>query len=166
MYYEFCFVVEGISMNDSAAVEQIVERYDGQLSSIKGTHRIDAGAEGQDAVRAALELADEMSLAIPGLRILRTDPELVGVADIAELCQRSRQNVQQWVDGERNAEVPFPSHEGTVGRSLAWRWGDVNTWLDHIGLGDGVARPTREESLRIDLALLERLNSSKDPGAA
>src|SRR5690606_25017056 len=68
---------------------------------------------------------------------------------------RSRQNVAQWVNGERHAVAgrPFPAPEGTVGRSLVWRWAEVNRWLEHIGASDGVARPSREDSLIVDLML-------------
>jgi hypothetical protein len=44
--------------------------------------------------------------------------------------------------------------EGTAGRSLIWRWADVNDWLTPLGLGDGAARPTRAEATLIDAMLL------------
>jgi hypothetical protein len=44
--------------------------------------------------------------------------------------------------------------EGTAGRSLVWRWADVNGWLTPLGLGDGAVRPTRADTALIDVMLL------------
>ncbi|MGW3570539.1 hypothetical protein ACWDSL_42870 [Streptomyces sp. NPDC000941] len=90
---------------------------------------------------------------MPALRIIRLDPELVGVGDIAERTGRSRQNVLQWVGGERRGDQPFPEPEGSVGRSQVWRWAEGNQWLNLIGVGEGASAPLREEALLIDLML-------------
>jgi predicted DNA-binding transcriptional regulator AlpA len=85
----------------------------------------------------------------------RLDPELVGISDIAQRIGHSRQNVQQWVNGERNGSRPFPAPEGCAGRSLVWRWADVNEWLRPLGVSDEAVRPSREEAARIDVMLLD-----------
>jgi predicted DNA-binding transcriptional regulator AlpA len=92
--------------------------------------------------------------------VLRLDPDLVGISDIADRAGHSRQNVQQWASGERNAGRPFPPPEGAAGRSLVWRWAEVNAWLKPLGLDDRATRPTREESLFIDVALVQGMRSS------
>jgi hypothetical protein len=47
-----------------------------------------------------------------------------------------------------------PALELTAGRSLIWRWANVDDWLTPLGLGDGAARPTRAEATLIDAMLL------------
>jgi hypothetical protein len=100
----------------------------------------------------ACKIASEL----PGLKILRLDPDLVGIPDIAQRTGRTRQSVQQWVAGERNASRPFPLSEGSAGRALVWRWADINEWLKPLGLDDHAIWPTRAESAYIDAILLER----------
>jgi predicted DNA-binding transcriptional regulator AlpA len=153
MEYEFLFVVEGITLDDDHAVGVIVDTFDGLLSWHCGVHRLAVSVDGADAMDALLTLLRQLSDKVPALRVLRLDPDLVGVRDIAERTGRSRQNVQQWVSGDRNAGHPFPPPEGAAGRSLVWRWAEVNAWLAPLGLADQATRPTREESLRIDHAL-------------
>lgn len=154
--YEFLFVVDGVSVDDDGAVAILTETFDGLLSWNRGVHRLAVAVEGTDATNALQNLLRRLDSELPALRILRLDPDLVGVSDIAERTGHSRQNVQQWVTGERNAGRAFPSPEGTAGRSLVWRWTDVNEWLKPLGLDDQVMRPTREESILLDFALMER----------
>ena len=152
--FDFCLVVEGVSIDDDAAASVLSEKFDAVLSWHRGTHRLAVTGDGADALDAFHDLFCRLSLELPALRITRLDPDLVGAADIAARVDRSRQNVQQWVDGQRNAGTPFPAPEGVAGRSPVWRWAEVNAWLRAMSLSDGEVQPTREESLRIDLDLL------------
>jgi predicted DNA-binding transcriptional regulator AlpA len=163
--YEFVFVVDGVSTDDDKAVSIIIDSVDGLLSWNRGLHRLTVSGEGADAMDALQRLLHRLSPTLPGLRILRLDPDLVGVSDIAERTGHSRQNVQQWVAGERNADRAFPPPEGTAGRSLVWRWADINDWLKPLGFDDQTIRPTREESVLIDLALIKRNNFSQVGGS-
>ncbi|HVA10383.1 MAG TPA: DUF4287 domain-containing protein [Acidimicrobiales bacterium] len=153
--YEFLFVVDGVSVEDDSFVGIITEHFDGLLSWNRGLHRLAISGTGADAMGACLGLVTEIQALIPGMRILRLDPDLVGIPDIAERTGHTRQNVQQWVNGERNADRPFPPPEGSAGRSLVWRWHEVNEWLRPLGLDDQTLRPTREESVWLDAALIE-----------
>jgi predicted DNA-binding transcriptional regulator AlpA len=157
--YEFLLVVDGVSVDDDGAVAIITDTFDGLLSSNRGLHRLAVAGEGTNAADALQNLLRQFASDLPALRILRQDPDLVGVSDIAERTGHSRQNVQQWVTGERNAERPFPAPEGTAGRSFVWRWADINEWLKPLGLDDHAVRPTREESILLDFALLEWHNA-------
>lgn len=150
--YEFTFVLDGISLDDDA-VQTLTEELDALLSSSHGTVRMTAAGQGADAVTAAMATASRARDLVPGLRVLRLDRDLVGVADIAERTGRTRQNVNQWVHGDRREETPFPPPEGTVGRSLVWLWAEVDEWLREAGLGDGENRPTRAEMADIDFLL-------------
>lgn len=159
MEYEFLLVINGVSVDDDRVVADIVGIFDGVLSWNRGVQRLAVSSDGTDAMDALQGFLRKIATAVPALRILRLDPDLVGVSDIAERTGHSRQNVQQWVSGERNADRPFPPPEGTAGRSLVWRWADVNDWLRPLGLDDQTMRPTREEFARIDVALIEWNNA-------
>jgi predicted DNA-binding transcriptional regulator AlpA len=161
--YEFLFVVDGVSVDDDRAVTTITGTFDGLLSWNRGVHRLAVSSEGVDAMDAFERLFRRITPAVPGLRILWLDPDLVGIPDIAERTGHSRQNVQQWVSRERNADRPFPPPEGSAGRSLVWQWADVNEWLKPLSLDDQSARPTREESVLINAALVNRNNASQTP---
>ena len=156
MEFEFQFVVDGVSIDDDDVVTALAEEFDALLSWHRGTHLLSVAAEGSTAVDAAQRLLPNLVKAVPTLRVLHLDPDLVGVVDIANRTGRSRQNVQQWVDGIRQGETSFPRHEGAVGRSLAWRWADVDAWLKPLGLDDGELRPTRDEATLIDVILVQR----------
>jgi hypothetical protein len=153
--YEFLFVVEGVSMDDGEAVTLLTDAFDGVLSWNRGLYRLAVSGAGRDSREAAARLVSSLAGALPGMRVVRLDLELVGISDIAQRIGHSRQNVLQWVNGERNGSRPFPAPEGCAGRSLVWRWADVNEWLGPLGVGDEAVRPSRDEAARIDVMLLD-----------
>ncbi|MET8325440.1 hypothetical protein [Streptomyces sp. NPDC005181] len=154
MEYEFLFVVDGVSVDDDLAVGVIFDEFDGLLTRHRDKHLLDLAECGDGAIDAAHRLVVRLRKELPQLRLLRLDPDLVGVSDIAERTGRSRQNVLQWVNGERHTGAgTFPEPEGTVGRSLVWRWAEINTWLAGIGEQVGDAGATREDALHIDFML-------------
>jgi predicted DNA-binding transcriptional regulator AlpA len=153
--YEFVLVVDGVSTEDDEAVAILTDAFDGVLSWNRGLYRLAVSGTGRDSYEAASRLVSRLTAAQPGLKIVRLDPELVGISDIAQRIGHSRQNVQQWVNGERNRSRPFPAPEGCAGRSLVWRWADVNEWLRPLGVSDEAVRPSREEAARIDVMLLD-----------
>jgi predicted DNA-binding transcriptional regulator AlpA len=153
--YEFVLVVDGVSINDDEALAILADAFDGVLSWNRGLYRLAVSGPGRDIYEAARRLVSRLAVALPGLRVVRLDPELVGISDIAQRIGHSRQNVLQWVNGERNGSRRFPAPEGCAGRSLVWRWADVNEWLRPLGVDDEAVRPTREEAARIDVMLLD-----------
>jgi predicted DNA-binding transcriptional regulator AlpA len=155
MEYQFLLVVADVSADDSDAVTAITEHLQGVFSSQHGVRRLAVPSDGATVMEAIRNLLHLITEAAPGLRLVRLDPDLVGVPDIAERTGHTRQNVQQWVNGERNGDRPFPPPEGSAGRSLVWRWAEVNAWLRPLGLDDQAIRPTREESAFLDVALIE-----------
>ena len=154
--YEFLFVVDDVSIDDDEAMVILADAFDGVLSWNRGLYRLAVSSLGRDSREAAATLVSRLVAALPGFRVVRLDPELVGISDIAQRIGHSRQNVLQWVNGERNGSRPFPAPEGCVGRSLVWRWADVNEWLRPLGVGDEAVRPSREDATRIDGMLLDR----------
>ncbi|MFD0290843.1 helix-turn-helix transcriptional regulator [Streptomyces sp. NPDC127118] len=154
MEYEFLFVVDGVGVDDDVAVGIIFDEFDGLLTRHRGKHLLDVSEAGDSAIDAAHRLVVRLHQELPSLRLLRLDPDLVGVSDIAERTGRSRQNILQWVNGERRHDGRvFPDPEGTVGRSLVWRWAEINAWLVGIGESVGDAGATREDALHIDFML-------------
>ncbi|QNP62637.1 helix-turn-helix transcriptional regulator [Streptomyces genisteinicus] len=164
MEYEFHFVVDGIDVEDDAAFAVVHEVFGGVLTRHRDRHFLDVSESGANAIDAAHRIVVRLRTSLPALRLLRVDPDLVGVSDIAERAGRTRQNVQQWLSGERRQDkLPFPDPEGIAGRSPVWRWGDVNAWLAQFGEGDDVHPPTREEALTIDF-LLPKWQRTLDDG--
>ncbi|MGX2997039.1 helix-turn-helix transcriptional regulator [Streptomyces sp. JNUCC 64] len=154
MDYDFTFVVSGVDVDDRAAVDALLERCDALLARAGGVDLLSVTGSGDSALRAALDAVAAARAVVPHLRALRLDRDLVGVHEIAERTGRTRQNVSQWIAGDRKAKgEPFPTAEGTVGRSRAWLWSEVNQWLATHGLDDGAAYPTRAETAEIDVAL-------------
>jgi hypothetical protein len=152
--YEFLLVVDGVSVDDEQVVSRLTDTFDGVLSWNLGIHRLAVCGEGRSAIEALEKLRPRLASEVPSLRLLRLDPDLVGVSDIADRIGRSRQNVQQWVTSERHAQQPFPPPEGSAGRSPVWRWAEVNEWLKPLGIDDHMLWPTREEAAFIDVALM------------
>ncbi|MEU5364860.1 hypothetical protein ABZ354_15455 [Streptomyces sp. NPDC005925] len=154
MDYDFTFVVAGVSVDDQAAVDALRDRCDAMLARAGGLDLLSITGSGESGVHAAFRAVSTARAAVPQLKVLRLDRDLVGVNEIAERTGRSRQNVSQWIAGERKVQgSPFPAPEGTVGRSRAWLWSEVNRWLAAHGLDDGAAYPTRKEMAEIDVAL-------------
>jgi predicted DNA-binding transcriptional regulator AlpA len=160
MDYDFTFVVSGVDVDDQAAVDALLESCDALLARAGGVDLLSITGSGDSAIEAALTVVSAAQAAVPQLKVCRLDRDLVGVHEIAERTGRSRQNVSQWIAGERKAQgEPFPAAEGTVGRSQAWLWSEVNQWLATHGLDDGVAYPTRTEMAQIDVALALSVSS-------
>lgn len=153
--YEFTFVVSGATVDDEHIVDALEEQFDAMLFRGGGMDLLTVSSEGPNPMEAASRVCREILSAIPGLRFERLDRGLVGITEIAERTGRSRQNVSQWIKGERQAEQPpFPPSEGTVGRSQAWLWAEVNEWLRPLGLDDGFTYPNRDEIAIIDALLV------------
>ena len=157
MDFEVTFVVSGATVDDDDAVEAL-EAIDAMLFRGAGVDLLTMTGVGDNAVVAARTAAVEAINLVPRLRVHRVDRDLVGVPEIAERIGRSRQNVSQWIKGERQVEAgPFPQPEGTAGRSKVWLWSEVNAWLREVGLDDGNNYPTRSDMTLIDHALLTML---------
>jgi predicted DNA-binding transcriptional regulator AlpA len=152
--YDFTFVVSGVDVDDQTAVDALQDECDALLARAGGVDLLMITGTGDSAVEAALTAVSAAQAAVPQLQVCRLDRDLVGVHEIAERTGRSRQNVSQWISGTRKAQgAPFPAPEGTVGRSQAWLWSEVNRWLAAHGLDDGAMYPTRKEMAAIDVAL-------------
>lgn len=79
------------------------------------------------------------------MRLVEAAPDLVGLADVAEMTGMSRQNMRKLMLTHA-VDFPQPMHEGSP--SL-WHLGDVLAWL------------SGREGYSIDPALLETANTAK-----
>lgn len=154
MEYEFTFVVDGATVDDDEAVSRLEDKLDAMLARGAGLNLLTISCEGDSAIEAAVQAAEQARTCVPGLKILRLDRDVVGVAEIAERTERSLQNVHQWTRGERlNRGTPFPAPEGTAGRVHVWLWSEINEWLRQHGLDDGLNYAGRLDMARIDAIL-------------
>ncbi|WP_131740355.1 helix-turn-helix transcriptional regulator [Actinomadura roseirufa] len=163
MEYGFIFVVEGATVEDIDTADLLSEQLDAMLARGGGVDLLDVAAEGENAFEAAMHASRAIRALVPQLCLLRLDRELVGIQDIADRVGVTRQNVHQWIRGERRNDERFPQAEGTVGRTQAWLWTEVNAWLERIDKGDGVLRPNRYEMAEIDAALYNSLDAKTAP---
>jgi hypothetical protein len=156
--YEFTFVVEGVNADDDDAISVLAEHLDATLARGAGVSLLLITAEGVNAVDAARSAIAGAESLVPQIRFLYLDRDLVGISEIAKRTGHSRQNVTQWVTGERRAanSGPFPRVEGVVGRARIWLWAEVNSWLNALGLGDEAAAPERNEITNIDFFILHK----------
>jgi hypothetical protein len=152
--YEYTFVVGGIDVDDIDVVDSLYAELEASLSLAGGVPLLSIAAEGFGAVDAAIKAARSIERVVPGLRVVRMDRDLVGVPEIAERAEVTRQAVHQWIDGARHADLPpFPATEGVVGRQQVWLWSDVNDWLAQLGKDDRLIHPSRAKMAEIDAAL-------------
>jgi predicted DNA-binding transcriptional regulator AlpA len=158
MDYEFTFVVDGATVDDETVVARLESELDAMLARAGGQNLLTVSYKGDNAVDAALAVAHRVRDHVPDMRLTRLDRDLVGVQEIAERTDRSRQNVYQWTSGSRLTQgTPFPEPEGVVGRARVWLWTEVNAWLNQHGLDDGACCPTRHEMTLIDFFLANGL---------
>lgn len=77
----------------------------------------------EQAVETAI--ADVVT-AVTGAHLVEVDPDLVGVSDVADRLDFSRQNMRKLIQTHR-ASFPLPVHEG---RSSLWHLCDVLDWFE------------------------------------
>ncbi|GEO81189.1 DNA-binding protein [Pararhodospirillum oryzae] len=98
----------------------------------------------EEAVRSALRQVRE---ALPHACFIEVSPDLVNLADVADLLGCSRQNIRKYASGEiKTVTAPFP--EPILGGATSyWRLYDVLSWL-------GKHTPWRPPSGMTELSLV------------
>lgn len=101
--------------------------------------------EASNAEQAVHSAIAAVEAAVPGARLVEVDPDLVGVSELAERLQCSRQNVRKLIQTHR-ASFPLPVHEG---QSSLWHLCDVLDWAEtHHGR---MVEPTLHELARVNM---------------
>jgi predicted DNA-binding transcriptional regulator AlpA len=151
--------VLGVDLDDDELVESITEHLgDFAWSVVDGVTRATLFIESGNIVSHVVDSAHRIQHKIPGSRIDEVDEELVAIPDISARTKVHRETVRAWINGTRGAgDFPMPVGSlggGGRGSMRAWRWAEVNAWLDqHYSLGDGYLYPSRKEYAEINAFL-------------
>lgn len=79
-----------------------------------------------ESARAAVESAlADVKRAVPNATLVEAQPDLVGLTDVAEILEVSRQNMRKLMIAHR--DFPLPAHEGSA--SL-WHLADILAWFE------------------------------------
>ena len=94
-------------------------------SGIKGRLALEFQREGRSAEEAVRSALRDVRRALPGATLIEAAPDLVGLAEVAELIGVSRQNMRKLMLAYPES-FPAPLHEGS---SSLWHLADVLAWL-------------------------------------
>jgi hypothetical protein len=114
-----------------------------------------------ESARAAIDSAiRDVRDAIPEASLVEAGPDLVGVTDIADLFEFSRQNMRKLVQTHLDS-FPLPLHEG---RASLWHLADVLDWFDRQGrVVDRALREVAQESMQVNITReVRRLRQPSD----
>ena len=103
-------------------------------------------ATAEAALRSALE---DVRRAIPGARLTEAGPDYVGLTDVAELLDMSRQNLRKLMLNHP-ASFPPPVHDGSAS---VWRLAELLAWF-------------AERGYALDTALVETANAARQVNLA
>lgn len=96
----------------------------------RGSIALDFSREADSAEAAVRSAIADVLSAIPGARLAEIAPDLVNLADLAEIVGCSRQNIRKYAAGEiRTVTTAFPDPVYTGNPSL-WRLAEVLVWFD------------------------------------
>lgn len=92
-----------------------------------GSIGLDFSREASSATAAVRTAIRDVRKALPDAELIEAAPDMVGLADIAELLGCSRQNARKIVASAK-AGFPPPAHTG--GHASLWHMVDVLAWAD------------------------------------
>ena len=96
----------------------------------RGSIALDFSREAVSADAAVRSAIADVLTAIPGAQLTEIAPDLVNLADLAEIVGCSRQNIRKYAAGEiRTVAAAFPDPVYTGNPSL-WRLAEVLVWFD------------------------------------
>lgn len=98
-----------------------------------GRIALDFSRQAGTAEAAVSSAVAQVRQAIPGALLLEAGPDLVNLAELAELLGSSRQNLRKYAAGEiRASRAAFPEPIVSGNPSL-WRLAEVASWLERHG---------------------------------
>jgi len=103
--------------------------------------------EADSALEAISSAINDVQSAIPGANLVEATPDFVGVTDMADLFQVSRQYIRQLIRS-RGTSFPEPVHEG---KPSLWHLTDVLLWFRENQARE--IRPEIYEVSRINMQL-------------
>jgi hypothetical protein len=108
---------------------------------IAGRLALEFDRSAETARRAISSAIDDVGRALPQVELIEVGPDLVGLTEIAELLDVSRQNMRKLMIGQSGS--PLPMHEGST---TLWHLTDVLEWLV-AGKGYDIEKELRETAL-------------------
>ncbi len=94
----------------------------------KGRLALEFSREANSAEEAVISAIADVKRAIPDARIIEVGPDLVGMTDIADLFNFTRQNMRKLVQ-THTATFPLPLHEG---HASLWHLAEVLEWFQTV----------------------------------
>ncbi|NDL65130.1 helix-turn-helix transcriptional regulator [Acerihabitans arboris] len=133
--YNFALTLSGVTADTKGLEDRLFESgCDDALVCFYGKSvYLEFDRDSESFAQAALSAIGDIESAELGAKVVSVDADLVGLSDIAELSDMSRQAVAMLKDGTRGSG-DFPSPVQRIkGVSPLWRWADVAEWLAATG---------------------------------
>ena len=133
--HQFTLVLSG-DLDEEAVLDALFENGcdDATFGMIDGVGYADFFREAEafaEALRSAIRDVET----VDGLRVLRVEPDdFVTMKEIADRLGRSRESIRLWVRGERGPGGFPPPFSHLKARSRLWKWSDIVTWIEQVGL--------------------------------
>jgi predicted DNA-binding transcriptional regulator AlpA len=128
----FTLILEGPDPTTPANLDRLFEAGcdDATFGARDGVFVAEFDRESPSLGQALAEALTTIEATIPGLRVVRVEPEeLVTAAEIASRTNRSRENVRQFFEGIRG-EGDFPRPTAWLSdRTRLWHWAEVSQWF-------------------------------------
>lgn len=148
--YDLTVVVDGFDMDSefqNAGLDCL--SYEAAVSRTGGVTRVDASVTAPSAIDAIMQLLSDLRSI--NVNVIRVDPTLVSVSEIAERCDVSRETARLWAKGQRRRDFPAP-YCVTESSSL-WFWSDVQAWAVQHGM-------LEEHSSTVPSNIVEAMNGA------
>ncbi|MDH4412733.1 MAG: DNA-binding protein [Rhizobium sp.] len=153
---EYAFVLKyrlPSGMNGAAAIEALGEAGCTDALAgigIAGRLTLEFEREAAKALDAISSAIHDVQAALPEAELIEVGPDLVGLSEIAELLDVSRQNMRKLIVGVSGS--PLPIHDGST---TLWHLADVLDWLVAVK-GYEIGRQLRETALAARSINLDR----------
>ncbi|MCU5774659.1 DNA-binding protein [Erwiniaceae bacterium BAC15a-03b] len=163
-FYNFTLTVSGINLDTEGHEDALFEAGcdDAMLSYYGKAIYLEFERDAPSLKNAIATAIQDIEGAGIGARVESVDSTLVGLSDIAELSDLSRQAITMLKDGTRGkGDFPNPIQRIT-GQSPLWDWAEVAQWLENCGriaTDSGLVENARELN-NWNLAL--RIRASKE----
>lgn len=162
--YNFTLTLSGVTYETEGLEDALFESGcdDGMIGAYGNSVYVEFDREADSLDDAIASAIDNIESAGIGAMVESVDSALVGLSDIAESTEMSRQAIAMLKDGTRGSgDFPCPIQR-IKGQSPLWDWADVAQWLSENGrlkAGSELAANARTLS-KWNLAL--RASASKD----
>ncbi|MFK4083580.1 hypothetical protein ACI2LF_05690 [Kribbella sp. NPDC020789] len=140
------------------------DRFDGLIAVRNDLYYVTVYTEAHRPRQAAMSILP--ALESIGLSVIRTDPDLVDMPEIALRLDVSRQAVHGWAQGNRRG-CSFPDPLGSPGGKRIWAWFDIVDWALRKGqseLGDLTPGLLADDRAHIDAYLADRRDQVTSEG--